>query len=150
MKPTLIYKNAPNWVDRGESAQEKMRAVLMHFFERHDAEATEWLDEQATIVYGMVAAEGTEYQIASYLRAMVREVGFPDRQPLQSRTYAVMLWHVAKVALVRDFAERVLRGEIPINEPTPEAFPSWLATRLLDADELKAYNERQAETEQKS
>jgi beta-phosphoglucomutase-like phosphatase (HAD superfamily) len=51
----------------------------------------------------------------------------------------VALWHIAKAALVRDFAERVLRGEVPVNEPTPDSFSHWVASRLLSPDELARY-----------
>jgi hypothetical protein len=49
------------------------------------------------------------------------------------------LWHIAKAALVRDFAERVLRGEIPVNAPTPDSFSHWVARRLLSDEELERF-----------
>jgi hypothetical protein len=137
--PTLIYKNASNWVDRGESAQYTLRRVLSFFFERHDAADEPWLDEHGTIIYGMVAADATEIQIAGYLRAIVRETGSPTRHPLGARPAAISLWHISKAALVRDFAERVLRGEIPVNEPTPEKLAKWLSERLLTPEEIELY-----------
>jgi hypothetical protein len=56
--------------------------------------------------------------------------------PTTTRMAAVALWHVAKAALVRDFAERVLKGEVPPNAPTPDTLSHWLASRLLNPDEM--------------
>ena len=129
--PTIIYKKASNWVDRGEPALPTLRRVLAHFFERLDPLDEPWLEEHATIVLGMVAADATEIHIAGYLRSVVRDTGSPTRQPLGARPAAIALWHIAKAALVRDFAERVLRGDVPVNEPTPDSFSHWMASRLL-------------------
>jgi hypothetical protein len=50
---------------------------------------------------------------------------------LNPRPTAIARWHIAKAALVRDVSERVLRGEIPVNQPTPDSFSHWVASRLL-------------------
>ena len=113
--------------------------MLAHFFERQDPKFADWLDEQALIIAGMVAADATEVHVAGYLRSVVREIGTPTREPLGARPAAIALWHIAKAALVRDFAERVLRGEIPVNQPTEDTFSHWVATRLLSAEELARY-----------
>jgi len=137
--PTIIYKKASNWVDRGEPPNATMRRVLTHFFERDPVVFDEWLDEHANIIIGMVAADATEIHIAAYLSSVVREVGTPTREPLGARPVAICLWHIAKAALVRDFAERVLSGEVPVNEPTPDTFSHWIASRLLTPDELARF-----------
>ena len=139
MKPTLIYKKASNWVDRGAPPNPTLRRVLAHFFERQDPADESWLEEQANIVFGMVAADATEIHIAGYLRSVVRDIGSPNREPLGARSAAVALWHIAKVALVRDFAERVLQGEVPVNAPTPDTFSHWVASRLLSPEELARF-----------
>jgi hypothetical protein len=139
--PTIIAKNASNWVDRGEPSTRTLRRVLAYFFERQDPRFESWLDDQAVIVAGMVAADATEIHVAGYLRSVVREIGGPAREPLGARSTAIALWHIAKAALVRDFAERVLRGEIPVNEPTPDSFSHWVAARLLTPDELARFEE---------
>ena len=126
-------------MDRGESPLPKLQRALAHFFERHAREDEPWLDEQANIVLGMVAADATEVHVAGYLRSVVREAGTPTREPLGARTAAVALWHIAKAALVRDFAERVLQGDVPVNVPTPDTFSHWVASRLLTADELARF-----------
>jgi len=139
MPPTIIYKKASNWVDRGEPPNKTLRRVLAHFFERQDPKYEPWLEQQAVIVLGMVDADATEVHIAGYLKSVVRELGSPTREPLGARDAGLTLWHVAKAALVRDFAERVLRGEVPVNEPTPDSFSHWIATRLLTAEELNRF-----------
>ena len=139
MPPRITSTNASNWVDRGESSTRTLRRVLAHFFERQDPQFVDWLDEQALIIAGMVAADATEIHIAGYLKSVVRDIGGPAREPLGARSAAITLWHVAKVALVRDFAERVLRGEIPVNQPTDDSFSHWVASRLLSAEELATY-----------
>jgi hypothetical protein len=137
--PTIIYKKASNWVDRGEPPNATMRRVLAHFFERDPVVFDQWLDEHANIIIGMVAADATEIHIAAYLKSVVREAGTPTREPLGARPVAICLWHIAKAALVRDFAERVLSGEVPVNEPTPDSFSHWIASRLLTPDELARF-----------
>ena len=139
MKPTIISRKASNWVDRGEPPLPTLRRVLAFFFERHAPNDEQWLEEHARVVVGMVAADATEVHVAGYLRSVVREVGGPSREPLGARATAVALWHIAKAALVRDFAERVLQGEVPVNEPTPDTFSHWVASRLLTPEELARF-----------
>jgi len=143
--PTIISRKASNWVDRGEPSNPTLRRVLAHFFERLDPADEAWLEEHALIVIGMVAADASEVHIAGYLRSVVRQLGFPKREPLGARSTAIALWHIAKAALVRDFAERVLRGEVPVNQPTPDSFSHWVASRLLTPGELNQF-EREART----
>ncbi|MEO7361880.1 MAG: hypothetical protein ABI120_16230 [Gemmatimonadaceae bacterium] len=138
----MSRKTESSWVDRGESAIPKLRHALVHFFERFDEAAGPFLDEHATIVFGMVAADATDVQIAMYLRGVVRDVGFPNREPLGSRVFAISMWHIAKVALVRDAAERRLRQQAVANEQTTATLGNWLAERLMTPDELLAYQQR--------
>jgi hypothetical protein len=144
--PTIIHRKASNWVDRGEPANPTLRRVLAYFFERFDPADEPWLEQHAVTVLGMVAADATEVHIAGYLRSVVRQSGFPTREPLGARSAAVALWHIGKAALVRDFAERVLRGEIPANRPTPDSLGHWLATRLLTPEELEEFEREADET----
>jgi hypothetical protein len=145
VSPTIISRKASNWVDRGEPPNPKLRRVLAHFFERVDEADAPWIEEHALIVLGMVDADSTEVQIAGYLRSVVRQLGFPDRQPLGARSTALALWHIAKAALVRDFAERVLRGDVPANNPTPDKFGHWVAARLLSPEELAQFEQEARE-----
>ena len=139
MPPTIISKKAGNWVDRGEPPNPTLRRVLAHFFERNIDSDQAWLDEIANTIVGMVAADATEIHIAAYLRDIVRQEGSPTREPLGARPAAIALWHIAKAALVRDFAARVLRGEVPVNEPDSDTFSHWVASRLLTPEELAQF-----------
>lgn len=139
MKPTIISKKAGNWVDRGEPAIPTLSRVLAYFFEQDPLRDQAWLDEHANIILGMVAADATEVHVAGYLRSISSEAGVPVREPARARGAAVALWHIAKAALVRDFAERVLQGEVPVNEPTPDSFGHWVASRLLTPEELARF-----------
>ena len=113
-----------------------LRRVLSHFFERFTPEYESWLDAQANTILGMVAADATEIHIAGYLRTVIKEIGSPKREPDGARPAAIALWHIAKAGLVRDFAERILQGEVPVNTPTPDTLSHWLAARLLTEEEL--------------
>jgi hypothetical protein len=87
----------------------------------------------------MVAADATEVHIVGYLRSIARELGYPDREPSGLRAAAIGLWHASKAALVRDFAERVLNGEVPPNVPTEQPLSIWLAGKLLTPQELARF-----------
>lgn len=144
--PTIISKKASNWVDRGDPPNPTLRRILAHYFDRFDPTDEAWLEEHALVVLGMVAADATEIQIAGYLRSVVNQMERPPQEPRSARATAISLWHVAKAALVRDFAERVLRSEVPPNEPTNDSLSHWVASRLLTPEELARF-EREARTD---
>ena len=81
MKPTITSKKAGNWVDRGEPPGPTLRRILAHHFGRLDPSDEPWLDEHATTVLGMVAADASEIPVAGYLRSVARELGFPPGEP---------------------------------------------------------------------
>jgi hypothetical protein len=136
MKPTIISPKASNWVDRGESPIPTLSRVLAHFFDRPVATNREWLADHANTVLGMVAADATEVHIAGYLKSVWSELGNSSEEMPRARGASISLWHIAKAALVRDFAERVLQGEVPVNAPTQQPLSSWLKERLLTPEEL--------------
>jgi hypothetical protein len=139
MAPTITSRKASNWVDRGEPPGPTLRRFLAALFQRDvDADAR-WLGEHAEAVLGMVAADATEVHVAGYLRSVARELGYPDGEPAGVRMTANALWHAGKAALVRDLAERVLRGEIPPNVPTDQPLSTWLAGKLLSPGELASF-----------
>lgn len=133
----LSSSKADNWVDRGEPPEPTLRRILAFYFGRHTADDAPWLAEHAAAVRGLVEAGGTEVHVASYLYRVLRDLGLPT--PPGGRVTAVALWHAAKAALVRDFAERVLRGDVPRPAATPEPLAHWVAARLLTPEELDAF-----------
>lgn len=144
--PTIISKKANNWLDRGERPEPTLQRILAFLFQRHADSDRPWLETHAVAVFGLVAADATEVQVVGYLNVIAREQGYARGELPGVRSAAVGLWHAAKAALVRDFAEQVLRGEIPPNEPTEEALGHWLAARLLTPEELPLF-EREARNE---
>ena len=146
MTPTLISKKAGNWVDRGEPPNPTLRRVLAHFFERLEPADEPWLEEHVLIILGMVAADATEIHIAGYLRSVVHEHGSPTREPLGARSAGIALWHIAKTALVRDMAERVLNADLSHPGPQTDALGHWLASRLLSPDELRRFEQEASES----
>lgn len=142
MPPTIISKKASNWVDRGESPNAVVERVLERFLDQRAADRPSWFREQSDIIVGMVAADASEVRVAGFLHTLLGPAS-PPRDYNSTRAAAIAVWHIAKAALVRDLAERVLRGEVPPNEPTPDSLSHWLAARLLTPDQLAEF-ERQA------
>jgi hypothetical protein len=94
-------------------------------------------------IVGMVAADATEVHVAGFLRTLLTATS-PSRDSTAIRATAIAVWHIAKAALVRDFAERVLRGEVPVNKPTPDSLSHWLAERLLTPEQLADFEDESA------
>ena len=139
MKPTIISSRASNWVDRGHPPQRVMRRVLSFLFDRRTPEDEPWLESHANTILGMVAADATEVQVANYLRSVASNEHGATTLKDDARLAGIALWHIGKAALVRDFAERVLQGDVPVNTPTPDSFSHWIASRLLTDEELAQY-----------
>jgi hypothetical protein len=127
-------------VDRGEPALTMMRKLLSYFYDRHAEADVAELESIAQTIIGMVAADATEVHVAGYLRSVARG-GDPDAVvPPNARLTAIALWHVAKVALTRDTAERVLRSDVATNPHDPGPLSHWLAARLLTPEELAEFD----------
>ncbi len=142
--PTIISPKASNWVDRGEPPHATIQRVLARFLERNPATDPAWFRQQSDTIVGMVAADATEVHVAGFLRSLVTDAS-AEPESTATRTVAIAVWHIAKAALVRDFAERVLRGDVPPNQQTPDSLSHWLAARLLTPDQLSAFEERDKE-----
>lgn len=137
MPHSLTSRKASNWVDRGESPLPVLERTVRYFLGRHDERDQPWVKECAAVVLGMVAADATDVHIVGYLKVVAREHAIP--WPLNARQAAIALWHIAKAALVRDIAERVLNSEL-VNAPAaPDSLSHWLAARLLTPEELGEY-----------
>lgn len=127
----LTSPRASNWVDRGEDPDVRLCQSLAVYLGQDPGDASH-LREHAVAVLGMVMADATEVQVAAYLGDLDREFDRTPPPPGHRRTTAVALWHIAKAALVRDAANRLLEGPLP--QPTSQVEPlsSWLRERLLE------------------
>jgi hypothetical protein len=143
MPPTIISKKASNWVDRGEPPHATIERVLARFLDQNPTGDATWFRQQSDTIVGMVAADATEVHVAGFLRTLLTATS-PSRDSTAIRATAIAVWHIAKAALVRDFAERVLRGEIPVNKPTPDSLSHWLAERLLTPEQLADFEDESA------
>ncbi|MCC6929491.1 MAG: hypothetical protein IT359_10920 [Gemmatimonadaceae bacterium] len=141
MSPTLISRKASNWVDRGEAPHAPLERVLGRLLDRAPHGTPEWLRAQSQTIVGMVAADASEVHVAGFLRTLLAGDA-PPHDDAALRTTAIAVWHIAKAALVRDVAERVLRGEMPVAQPTPDSLSHWLAARLLAPEQLAAFEDQ--------
>lgn len=128
-----------NWVDRGESVEQPLARLLAVVFHRDPIEHAPWLAEHARAVFGMVAADASEVAVAGYLNTLALEL---DREPgeIKARSTAAAVWHVAKVALLREELVR-LRAELgPKTMVEPLALNEAIAAALLSRVELEEYH----------
>jgi hypothetical protein len=133
----MISAKASNWVDRGESPVPTIFRVLQFFFDRHGEEDEAWLQETAEIVVGMVEANGGEVRIAGYLKAVARQKGLEF--PMRARLTSIALWHIAKVGLVRDAAERERKRARSEQATVTRPLSDFLAASLLTPEEFAQY-----------
>lgn len=130
----MISDRASNWVDRGEPAEPKIARALRHFFSFDVRVADDTLLEYAGILVGMVAADASEVQVAAYLGHLEDGLGLERSSARHRRLEAVAVWHVAKAALTRDRALRLLAGgQAPDASAGHERLSDWLAERILRA-----------------
>lgn len=127
----MISDRASNWVDRGEPAEPKIAKGLRHFFGFDVQVDDAVLLEHAVTVVGMVAADASEVQVAAYLGYLEDGLGLERSTARHRRLVAVALWHVAKAALTRDRALRLLGGEAHDATANHERLSDWLAERIL-------------------
>ena len=144
MKLSMTSKHASNWVDRGERSAPEVQRTLAFFYDRHDVTDAAWLGEAAQTLVGMVEADASEVLIAGYLKHVAREQGIEF--PARARLASAAVWHIAKAALVRDAAVRLLNSDLVAQrDVVPPQLSAWLAERLLTPEELtQLSNERGA------
>lgn len=131
----MISENASNWVDRGEAAEPKIAKALRHFLGFDVSIEEGELLEQAGILMGMVAADASEVQVASYLGHLEDRFDRPRSSARHRRLEAIAIWHIAKAALTRDRVLRLLRGDLPDADAEHERLSAWLRERLLRGGE---------------
>lgn len=126
----VIHPNAGNWVDRGDPPGPVLARTLQHVLGRGHTLDDEALLRHAGIILDMVDADVSEVQVMGYLGDIQDEIGIPRSPGHERRLAAVSLWHIAKAALVRDRALRLLESAPPPEQPR---LSEWLKERILAA-----------------
>ena len=130
----MINTKASNWVDRGEPPEPTLTRVLASYLELGPPENEARLREYAGAVRGMAEADATEVNIAGYLRTL-ESVHLTAEHPARHRRgAAIALWHIAKVAEVRDRALRLVAEHEASSGVARVPLSTWLAQRLLRDD----------------
>lgn len=81
--------------------------------------------------------------MAGYLNAIALELGLEPGE-IKARSTAAAMWHVAKVALLREELARSRAESHPLPRSEPAPLNEVLAAALLSGPELEAYHkERQ-------
>lgn len=126
-------RKASNWVDRGEPLEGKIARVLSYQFDRapDDPELIGW----SNVVRGMVEADASEVQLASYLRTLP---GAEEWPPTTRRLLAIALWHIGKSGLVRDAAARRIEELLP-HQPPGESLGQFLVRAVGNAPDREQY-----------
>jgi hypothetical protein len=131
----MISARASNWVDRGESPEPKITSALRHFLGFDVAVDDAHLLKEARTLIAMVAADASEIQLASYLGYIEAQLGRARSDARTRRLEAIAIWHIAKAALTRDHALRLLDGQPADATVDHERLSDWLAARIApDAD----------------
>ena len=141
----MTSKHASNWVDRGGRPAPEVQRTLAFFFDRHGVIDAVWLKDASLTIVGMVEADASDVLIAGYLKHLAREQGIEF--PARARLTSVAVWHIAKAALVRDAAVRLLNSDL-VNQRDLVLPPlsAWLAERLLTPQELAQLGAEQGDT----
>jgi hypothetical protein len=125
---------ASNWVDRGEPLESTLGRVLGHSLglEASDPHLAGYLNT----IRGFVEADATEVHISKYVKEIRNELELPELEPSGRRTLAIALWHIAKVGLIRDRAER-RATELMQQLPPPAPLADRLAAAILRAPDTE-------------
>lgn len=103
-----------NWVDRGDTVEYTLSRALGHAMVRPSDDPA--LIPHVQAIRGMVEADSTEVHVAGYLRSVEESLGTSELATELRRMLAIALWHIVKVAQVRDASARriaALRAALP-------------------------------------
>ncbi|HEY0672815.1 MAG TPA: hypothetical protein VGD27_11135 [Longimicrobiales bacterium] len=122
-----------NWVDRGESPDRQLTRVLVRFLGLDPKADAATLAAHCATIIAFVAADGSEVQLADYLAELQRGLE-RDVSPGNTRRYvAIALWHIAKVALLREEISHRAAADPPTSASI--SLSEWLAHRLGSNDD---------------
>ena len=93
-----------NWVDRLEPPEPEVARVLRRFLVLDAEQDADTEAAYTQSVVQMVRARASEGDVANYLAYLQEQRGQPVTPPPMRRYVAIALWHIAKVALVREAA----------------------------------------------
>ena len=128
----MSNRHLGNWVDRGESPHRQLTRVLVRFLALDPKVDASTLAAHCETIIAFVAADGSEVQLADYLAELQRSLG-RDVSPGPNRRYvAIALWHIAKVALVRENLANVRATDTATSANI--SLSEWLAQRLSSED----------------
>lgn len=131
----MARKQRLNWVDRGDAPEPTLRRVLAHFLHL-PPDADTGLDHAVATIMGMVDADASEVLVAGYVGTLEQRIGRPLSPGFERRMVAIALWHIAKVARVRDAAARArLREAEPSPVEMPPSFAELIVARILTPEE---------------
>lgn len=122
---------AANWVDRNEPGEKKLARCLAVYFGREPKAAIEEFGPDAIALLHMVNADGSEVQVASYVRSIEHRLSFEPPEGRLRRTFAIALWHIAKAGLVRDRLVAWANEHAPPVTAERVSLSEWLSGVLL-------------------
>lgn len=129
----MSKRRLSNWVDRGEPPHRQLTRVLVRFLGLDPKADASTLAAHCETILAFVAADGSEVQLADYLAELQRGLGREVAPGPIRRYVAIALWHIAKVALLReDIGQRAA-----LDPPTSDniSLSEWLAQRLSSKDD---------------
>ncbi len=98
----VLDRNAANWVDRGQPAEIEIVRLLATFLELDPYGDGPALRPHAVALSGMVQADAPEPNLGGYLKHVEGSLGLEPSTGSARRLAGAAIWHVAKVAIVRD------------------------------------------------
>ena len=93
-----------NWVDRLEPPEPEIARVLRRFLHLDGDRDADAEAKYAHEMVQMVRASASEGDVTNYLAYLQEQRGQPVTPPPMRRFVGIALWHIVKVALVRDAA----------------------------------------------
>ncbi|MEP6780626.1 MAG: hypothetical protein ABJC26_12100 [Gemmatimonadaceae bacterium] len=121
-----MSKIVGNWVDRRDLAEPIVRRVLGHALGMDAAD--ERLVEHVLVIRGLVEADASAVHVTRYVRPLYARFEVSEPEPQERRTLGIALWHIVKVALVRDQAKRRIEEVVALLPPQPT-----LSENLIEA-----------------
>lgn len=95
-----MSRQTSNWVDRGDPVEAPLSRILGAALGVAADDAR--LAEHTAVILGQVEAQATEGDVATYVGSVFPSFNRPLPEVDAHRLLGTALWHIAKLALVRD------------------------------------------------